>query len=146
MFNAIPEPLKYAIGVGIGLFIALIGLVDAGIVRPGVPLISFGVNGALRGWPTVVFVFGLLLMIVLVTKRVKGAILIGILATAALAIVIEAVAGDRPVQRRQPGHPEQPGRVGAERPALPGHVVQHAGPEHPRAVLPRRGLHARWAS
>ena len=119
VFNAIPEALKYAIGVGIGLFIALIGLVDAGIVRPGVPLISFGVNGALRGWPTLVFVFGLLLMIVLVTKRVKGAILIGILATAGLASPSRRSFEHRAVQRRQPGHPEQPGRVGAERPALP---------------------------
>ena len=41
-----------AIGVGIGLFITIIGLVDSGIARPGVPLISFGSNGALRGWPT----------------------------------------------------------------------------------------------
>ncbi len=91
VFTAIPEPLKYAIGVGIGLFIALIGLVDAGIVRAGVPLISFGVNGALRGWPTVAFVFGLLLMTVPVAKRVRGAILIGILASAALARALESV-------------------------------------------------------
>ena len=48
VFNAVPEQLKYAIGVGIGLFITIIGLVDSGIVRPGVPLISFGTNGALR--------------------------------------------------------------------------------------------------
>ena len=91
VFEAVPEPLKYAIGVGIGLFIALIGLVDAGVTRPGVPLITFGVNGALRGWPVFVFVIGLLLMIVLVTKKVKGALLIGVLATAALAVLVEAV-------------------------------------------------------
>ena len=40
VFTAIPEPLKYAIDVGIGLFIALIGLVDAGIVRAGVPVMA----------------------------------------------------------------------------------------------------------
>jgi AGZA family xanthine/uracil permease-like MFS transporter len=91
VFDAVPEPLKYAIGVGIGLFIALIGFVDAGITRPGVPLISFGVNGQLQGWPTVVFVFGLLLMIVLLARRTKAALLIGILASAALAIAVEAV-------------------------------------------------------
>ena len=92
VFHAVPEQLKYAIGVGIGLFITIIGLVDAGIARPGVPLISFGTNGALRGWPTFVFVFGLLLLAVLVAKRVKGAILIGIVATTILSIIIEAVA------------------------------------------------------
>ena len=108
VFNAIPEALKYAIGVGIGLFIALIGLVDAGIVRPGVPLISFGINGALRGWPTVVFVFGLLLMIVLVTKRVKGAILIGILATAALAVVLESILEIGPFNDGNPDTPNNP--------------------------------------
>ena len=108
VFNAIPEALKYAIGVGIGLFIALIGLVDAGIVRPGVPLISFGVNGALRGWPSLVFVFGLLLMIVLVTKRVKGAILIGILATAALAVAIEAAFSIGPFNDGNPDTPNNP--------------------------------------
>lgn len=91
VFQAVPEPLKYAIGVGIGLFIALIGFVDSGVTRPGVPLITFGVNGTLRGWPTLVFVLGLLLMIVLVTRKVKGALLIGIIATAVLAVVVESV-------------------------------------------------------
>ncbi len=93
VFEAVPEQLKYAIGVGIGLFITIIGLVDAGIVKTGVPLISFGTNGVLQGWPTFVFVFGLLLTIVLVVRKVKGAILIGILATAVLAIIIESALG-----------------------------------------------------
>jgi AGZA family xanthine/uracil permease-like MFS transporter len=92
VFNAVPEQLKYAIGVGIGLFITIIGLVDSGIVRPGVPLISFGTNGALRGWPTFVFVFGLLLTSVLVARNTRGAILIGIVASTILAMIIEAVA------------------------------------------------------
>jgi AGZA family xanthine/uracil permease-like MFS transporter len=92
VFHAVPEQLKYAIGVGIGLFITIIGFVDAGITRQGTPLISFGSNGALRGWPTFTFVFGLLLLAVLVAKKVKGAILIGIVATTILAIIIEAIA------------------------------------------------------
>jgi AGZA family xanthine/uracil permease-like MFS transporter len=92
VFQAVPEQLKYAIGVGIGLFITIIGLVDAGIARPGVPLISFGTNGALRGWPTFVFVFGLMLTAVLVAKHVKGGILIGIVVTAVLAIIVESIA------------------------------------------------------
>ena len=93
VFSAVPEQLKYAIGVGIGLFITIIGLVDSGIVRSGVPLVSFGIFGELQGWPIFTFCIGLLVTIVLVVRKVKGAILIGILATTVLAIVIEAVAG-----------------------------------------------------
>ena len=96
VFRAVPEQLKYAIGVGIGLFITIIGLVDAGIVRSGVPLISFGVFGELKGWPMFTFVFGLLLTIILVVRKVKGAILIGLVATTVVAIIIEAVAGVGP--------------------------------------------------
>jgi AGZA family xanthine/uracil permease-like MFS transporter len=90
VFHAVPDPLKYSIGVGIGLFIALIGLVDAGIVRGGVPLITFGVYGELAGWPIFTFVAGLLIMIVLVALRVRAAILIGLLATTALAVILES--------------------------------------------------------
>ncbi len=96
VFRAVPEALKYAIGVGIGLFITLIGLVDAGITRPGVPLITFGTLGQLQGWPVFTFCAGLLITIVLVVRKVRGAILIGILATTVLAIVIEAIAGVGP--------------------------------------------------
>jgi len=97
IFNAIPMQLKIAISVGIGLFIALIGLVDAGFVRripdaagTTVPL-QLGPSGQLQGWPTVVFVFGLLLTAVLVVRKTRGAILIGIVVTTVLAIVAEAV-------------------------------------------------------
>ena len=91
VFKAVPEQLKYAIGVGIGLFITLIGLVDAGIVRPGVPLLSFGVFGELRGWPILTFVLGLVITIILMVRKVRGAILIGIIATTIIAIVIETL-------------------------------------------------------
>lgn len=96
VFKAVPEQLKYAIGVGIGLFITIIGLVDAGVVRSGVPLISFGVFGELKGWPMFTFVFGLLLTIILIVRKVKGAILIGLVGTTVLAIIIEAIAGVGP--------------------------------------------------
>src|SRR4051794_2204487 len=92
VFEAIPGQLKTAIAVGIGFFLTIIGLADAGVIRPGNPLISFGVNGSLAGWPLLVFVVGLLLMAVLVVKRVKGALLIGILVSTVLAIIIEAIA------------------------------------------------------
>jgi len=90
VFHAVPDELKYAIGVGIGLFIALIGLVDSGVVRGGVPLITFGVFGELAGWPIFTFVTGLLLMIILIALRVRAAILIGLLVTTALAVVLES--------------------------------------------------------
>ncbi|MGY1600895.1 NCS2 family permease [Geodermatophilus sp. SYSU D00815] len=92
VFEAIPAQLKTAIAVGIGFFLTIIGLADAGVIRPGNPLISFGINGQLAGWPLLVFVVGLLLTAVLVVRRVKGALLIGIVAATVLAIVIEAVA------------------------------------------------------
>ncbi|WP_336030004.1 NCS2 family permease [Geodermatophilus sp. FMUSA9-8] len=92
VFEAIPPQLKTAIAVGIGFFLTIIGLADAGVIRPGSPLISFGVGGQLAGWPLLVFVVGLLLTAVLVVRRVKGALLIGIVAATVLAIVVEAVA------------------------------------------------------
>ena len=92
VFEAIPPQLKTAIAVGIGFFLTIIGLADAGIIRPGNPLISFGVEGQLAGWPILTFVVGLLLTSVLVVRRVRGALLIGIIATTVFAIVVEAIA------------------------------------------------------
>jgi AGZA family xanthine/uracil permease-like MFS transporter len=93
VFEAIPPQMKTAIAVGIGFFLTIIGLADAGVIRPGVGVpISFGVNGQLAGWPLLVFCIGLLLTAVLVVRRVKGALLIGIIASTLLAVLIEAVA------------------------------------------------------
>jgi len=122
VFTAVPEQLKYAIGVGIGLFITIIGLVDSGIVRSGVPLISFGVFGELQGWPIFTFCFGLLLTIVLVVRKVKGAILIGILGTTVLAMIIEAVAGVGP-KTGPDGSIANPTGWGLNVPKLPEQVI-----------------------
>lgn len=92
VFHAVPTELKTAIGVGIGLFLALIGFVDAGFVRPAEPVLALGFGGKLVSWPSLVFVLGLLFTIVLIVRKVKGAILIGIAATTVLAIVVEAIA------------------------------------------------------
>jgi AGZA family xanthine/uracil permease-like MFS transporter len=94
IMDAIPLPLKQAISVGIGLFIAFIGLVDAGIVGKSQPLVSLGANGSgeLSGWPVVVFVVGLLLTITLLTRRVPGAILLSIITATILAMIIDAAA------------------------------------------------------
>ncbi|NLF05220.1 MAG: NCS2 family permease [Actinomycetales bacterium] len=92
VFKAVPTELKTAISVGIGLFIALIGLVDAGFVSPGNPVLQLGFNGSLAGWPILVFVLGLLAMAVLWFKKVKGAILYSIIGATVLAVIIELVA------------------------------------------------------
>ncbi len=93
VFHAIPAQLKTAISVGIGLFITLVGLYDAGVVRkaPSTP-VELGVGGFLAGWPTLVFVIGLMAIIVMMVRHVRGAILIGIIGTTLLAIAVEAIA------------------------------------------------------
>lgn len=90
VFEAVPAGLRYAIGVGIGLFITLIGLVDAKIVQPGVPLATLGTGGTMNTWPMFVFCFGLILTIILVAKQIRGGILIGIASTTVLAFIVEA--------------------------------------------------------
>jgi adenine/guanine/hypoxanthine permease len=98
VFRAVPTQLKTAIGVGIGLFLMIIGLVDAGFVRrvpdaagTTVP-VQLGISGKLDSWPAFVFVIGLIFTLILFVRRVKGAILIGILGTTVLAIIVEAIA------------------------------------------------------
>jgi len=95
VFHAVPAQLKVAISVGIGLFIALIGFVDAGFVRrtgAGPVPVQLGTDGFINGWPTFVFVLGLVLVVALWVKKVKGAILIAIVVTTVLAIIVEAIA------------------------------------------------------
>ncbi|MCX4509817.1 NCS2 family permease [Streptomyces sp. NBC_01619] len=102
VMHAIPQQLKQAISVGIGLFIAFIGFVDAGFVTriPGdtgsVP-VQLGAQGQLSGWPVLVFCLGVLLTISLVTRKVRGAILLSIVAMTVLAIVINEVADIAPL-------------------------------------------------
>lgn len=96
VLEVIPLVLKRSIGVGIGLFIAFIGFVDAGFVRrlpdaagTTVP-VGLGVGNRLVGWPTVVFTVGLLLTTVLVARRVPAAILLSVALTTVFAIVVQA--------------------------------------------------------
>ncbi|MBH5336385.1 NCS2 family permease [Streptomyces pactum] len=98
VMDAIPGGLRRAIAIGIGLFIALIGLVDAGFITRNpdaahttVPM-GLGIDGRLQGWPVLVFVVGLALTFVLVVRRTRGAILIGIVVMAFTAIIINSIA------------------------------------------------------
>jgi len=117
VFDAIPDPLKFAIGVGIGMLITLIALVDAGITRPGNPLIEFGVNGNLSGWSAFIFVLGLLLMTVLVALKIRGGLLIGIVVTTVIALIVEGLFD---VGSRSEGNP---GGWGLNVPGLPDAVI-----------------------
>ncbi|MFJ8539930.1 NCS2 family permease [Streptomyces sp. NPDC093591] len=98
VMHAIPQPLKQAISVGIGLFIAFIGFVDAGFVsripdaaNTTVP-VQLGGTGQLTGWPILVFCLGVLLTIALLARKVKGAILISIVTMTVVAMVINSIA------------------------------------------------------
>lgn len=98
VMHAIPQPLKQAISVGIGLFIAFIGFVDAGFVtripdaaNTTVP-VQLGGTGSLTGWPILVFCLGVLLTIALLARKVKGAILISIVAMTVVALIINSIA------------------------------------------------------
>lgn len=95
VMNAVPLGLRKAIAIGIGLFITLVGLVDSGFVsripdaaHTTVP-IQLGGSGHLLGWPVLVFVLGLLLTLVLLIRKVPGAILISIVAMTGVALVVE---------------------------------------------------------
>jgi len=86
---AVPDALKYGIAVGIGLLIALVGLEYGGIVvdSPGA-LVALG---DLTSRPVLLVLFGLALTAVLLVVRFPGAILAGILATAALGVPLGIV-------------------------------------------------------
>jgi AGZA family xanthine/uracil permease-like MFS transporter len=84
LLNAIPDSLKQAIAVGIGLLIAFVGLQWAGIIvgRPGI-LIGLGDLGSR---PVLLSLFGLAVMATLSARKIQVALLVGLLATAAAGI------------------------------------------------------------
>ncbi|WP_308469004.1 NCS2 family permease [Rathayibacter soli] len=122
VFKAVPASLKTAIVVGIGLFIAIIGLVNAGFVRripdaahTTVPL-QLGIDGKLIGWPTLVFVFGLVLTIILLVRKIPGAILIGIVSSTIFAMIVQAIT-------HTPGSDKSPSGWSLMIPEFPSKVV-----------------------
>jgi AGZA family xanthine/uracil permease-like MFS transporter len=80
--KAIPKPLRFAIASGIGLFITLIGFANAKfIVASPATMVTLGKLNA----PTLTFIAGLLMTVILLIRNVKGSILIGIILTSLLA-------------------------------------------------------------
>lgn len=89
LFDAIPSSLRFAIACGIGLLIAFIGLQDAGlVVTHPATLVTLG---DILSRPALVAVFGLIVTGVLFIRNIKGAILGGILATAAAGLAAGVV-------------------------------------------------------
>ncbi len=95
IFNAIPLSLKHAVSVGIGLFIAFIGLQNAGLSVHNsstlVSIVSFRENFTTSGICALLAIIGTFLTFVLYIKRVKGSILIGILGTWIMGIICQLV-------------------------------------------------------
>jgi AGZA family xanthine/uracil permease-like MFS transporter len=88
---AVPLALKQAISVGIGLFIAFIGFFTAGfVVKPASGPLPVGL-GVIKGLPMLVFLIGFVLTAVLVARKVRGGLLVGIVATTVLAVVLNGL-------------------------------------------------------
>lgn len=89
VMDAIPRALKQAIGVGIGLFILFIGLYSSGLVKQGtgIPVTL----GELTTLPTLVAVFGVALTTALIAAGFRGALLLGIVVTTAVALAVNAL-------------------------------------------------------
>jgi adenine/guanine/hypoxanthine permease len=91
VLDAVPLTLKRAISVGIGLFILFIGLVDGGFVKPGTGIpVTLGDFNSVQALTAII---GLFLIMVFTAFRVKGALLIGIIATTLVAIILNALTG-----------------------------------------------------
>ena len=99
VFNAIPDSMKVAMSVGSGMFVAPIGLVDAGFVRriPDAAMttvpVQLGTGGSIASWPTFVFIVGLFICGFMVVRNVRGGLFIGIILTTIVAMIVEAITG-----------------------------------------------------
>ena len=88
IMEGVPEVLRISIGVGIGLFIAFIGLKDGGLVVANPA--TFVQLGDMKSLGAIVTVFGLIITAWLMAKKVKGGLLIGIVATTGFSMIIGA--------------------------------------------------------
>ena len=107
IINAIPQGMKKAVAVGIGLFIALIGLANAGIVASDTGTIIGFVNFNMKSAAAIVCIIGLVLTIVLYILKVPGAILLAIIITTIIGIpfgVTTVPAGWKPFSLPEAPH------------------------------------------
>ena len=103
--------------MGIGLFIAFIGFVNSGFVTASQsPPVGLGVFGSVATIPTVIFVITLILTGVLVARKVRGGLLIGLVAGTVLSVIAEAIWHLGSKQ-------ENPGGWGLTVPALEGNPL-----------------------
>lgn len=117
IFDAVPMELKIAITVGIGLFIAFIGFVNSGFVTSGdSPPVGLGVFGSVATIPTAIFVITLVLTGILVARKIKGGLLIGLVTGTILAVIAESIWKLGSAQ-------ENPGGWGLTIPTLIGNPV-----------------------
>lgn len=84
IINSIPMNLKYAVSVGIGLFITFIGLINAGIVKPGQGTAL--TLGDIKTAPVILALIGLVITGIMLYKKVKGALFFGIIITTVIGI------------------------------------------------------------
>jgi adenine/guanine/hypoxanthine permease len=98
VMHAIPMDLKRAIGIGIGLFLTIIGFVNGGIVVPGPGVTKpVDLNANLASLRVLVFVVGLALSAALVARKVRGGLLLGILGTTVFAMIVNIGWGDKAI-------------------------------------------------
>ncbi len=88
---AIPKQLRYGVAAGIGLFISLIGFRNAGFI---VPNVATAIGRGPLNEITITFLIGFFITAVLVVRRWKGALILGIITTTALALPIGRLWGD----------------------------------------------------
>jgi AGZA family xanthine/uracil permease-like MFS transporter len=95
--EAVPLGMKRALGIGIGLFLTIIGFVEAGFVSrssTGPVPVTLGKAGHLAGFPVLLFVLTLLFTAWLLMRNVRGALLIGILTATVVAVLARLAFGD----------------------------------------------------
>ena len=88
IINSIPKSMKLGIGAGIGLFLAIIGFKNAGVIVDN-PATLVGL-GDVASWPVLLAGLGFIIMAVLDKRRIPGSIIIGILAVSAIAWIFGA--------------------------------------------------------
>ena len=91
IMHAVPMALKLAIGVGIGLFITLVGLREGGVVVNN-PATGIGI-GDLTSGPALITLAGILVAAVLVARGIRGAVILGVLAATVLGLIFGVLSG-----------------------------------------------------